>query len=169
LVGGRKIANRRHAGFTLLELLVVLAIAGLLVALVPPLVSAAVPGTKVKVAARELAVTFREARNQAISSSTAVEMQFEFDPPQYRIQGGPDHRLPAGVQMMLLEDGTGAAATTVADLARADGGTYSLIFYADGSSTGTAIRLGRDDLHYRISVDWLMGRVALSGPQTSAR
>jgi general secretion pathway protein H len=163
------LANLRRAGFTLLELLVVLAIAGLLVALVPPLVSAAVPGTKAKVAARDLASTFREAHNQAISGGTAVEMQFTFDPPKYRIQGGPDHQLPAGIQMMFLEDGTGAAATTVADLARADDETYSLIFYPDGSSTGAAIRLGRDDLHYRISVGWLMGRVEISEPQTSAR
>ena len=160
MVARRTICCRRRAGFTLLELLVVLAIASLLVALVPPLVSAAVPGTRIKVAARELAITLRDARNQAISHSTAVDMAFTFDPPLYRIQGEPDHTLPGGVRMTLLEDNTGATAIDE---------SYKLSFYPDGSSSGAKIRLGNDDVQYQVSVGWLMGRVVLSGPQTSAR
>lgn len=169
MVAKRTILSRRSAGFTLLELLVVLTIAGLLVALVPPLVSAAVPGTKIKVAARELAITLRDAHNQAISRSTAVEMVFTFDPPRYRIQGGPDHELPGGVRMTLLDDSTGAKAITVADLARANVESYSLNFYPDGSSSGTTLSLGNDDIQYQVSVGWLMGRVALSEATTDAQ
>ncbi len=150
-------------GFTLLELLVVLAIAGLLVSLVPPLVSAAVPGTKIKVAARELAVTLREARNQAVSRGTVVDVMFTFDPPLYGIKGGPDHSLPRGMQMALIEDGTGTRATALADLARAMDDSYRLSFYPDGSSSGTTIELGKSNVHYQVSVGWLMGRVTLAG------
>lgn len=154
---------RKLLGFTLLELLVVLAIAGLLVSLVPPLVSAAVPGTKIKVAARELAVTLREARNQAVSRGAVVDVTFTFDPPLYRIKGGPDHSLPRGMQMALIEDGTGTRATTLADLALAMDDSYRLSFYPDGSSSGTTIRLGKSNVHYQVSVGWLMGRVTLAG------
>ena len=168
MVARRTNFHRKLIGFTLLELLVVLAIAGLLVALVPPVVSAVVPSTKIKVAARELAVTMREARNLAISHSRAVNVEFTFDPPVYRIQGGSDHNLPRGVQLALVEDGTGTGAILLADLARATDDSYRLSFYPDGSSSGTAIRLGNDDIHYHVSVGWLMGRVTLSEPQTSA-
>ena len=46
-------------GFTLLEILVVMVIAGLMIALVPPLFSGAVSGTKLKASARDLAVVLR--------------------------------------------------------------------------------------------------------------
>jgi len=163
LVASRTGFYRKLFGFTLLELLVVLAIAGLLVSLVPPLVSAAVPGTRIKVAARELAVTLRDARNQAVSRGTVVDVMFTFDPPLYRIKGGPDHPLPRGMQMALTEDGTGTRATTLADLARAMDDSYRLSFYPDGSSSGTTIRLGKNNVHYQVSVGWLMGRVTLAG------
>jgi len=161
--------HRELIGFTLLELLVVLAIAGLLVSLVPPLISAAVPGAKIKVAARELSVTLREARNQAISRSTAVDVVFTLDPPLYRIEGGPEHSLPAGVELALIEDGTGTRAISVADLANTTDVSYELSFYPDGSSSGSTIRLGKEDAHYQVSVGWLMGRVTLSGPHDDAQ
>ena len=53
---------RRHhlgRGFTLLELLVVLALATLLIALVPPLISAALPGVELKSSARKVAASVR--------------------------------------------------------------------------------------------------------------
>ena len=67
------------AGFTLLELLVVLAIAGMLVALVPAAVSAVVPGTKARTAAYDMASILRDARNLAISQSTPVDVVFDLD------------------------------------------------------------------------------------------
>ncbi len=55
-------------GFTLVELLVVLAIAGLLLAVTPPLISAAMPGVELKAAARRTAGALRLAREVAIAS-----------------------------------------------------------------------------------------------------
>lgn len=58
-------------GFTLLELLVVLAIAALLLAIVPPMLGDVVDSIRVKSVARHLAAGLKTARNKAISSQTS--------------------------------------------------------------------------------------------------
>jgi len=49
----------RQGGFTLLELMVVLAIAAIMMTVVPPLLSSALPGAQLKSAARQLAAGLR--------------------------------------------------------------------------------------------------------------
>ena len=150
-------------GFTLLELLVVLAIAGMLVALVPPVVSAVIPGTKAKVAARDLAATLRDARNFAVSRNTTIEMRFDTDARTYAIVGGKPDELPRGMAMTILgEDGR-------ARPQEFDDEPYTLRFYADGSSNGIRTRLGAEDNGYIVTVGWLMGRVALSKARPGAK
>jgi prepilin-type N-terminal cleavage/methylation domain-containing protein len=102
LVGGSK--NRsRTAGFTLLELLVVLAIAGALLALVPPVISAVVPGTKARVAALDLASTLRDARNSAITRSNSVDVIFDTESASYSIADSDKTELPRGVALVILD------------------------------------------------------------------
>jgi len=152
LVTSRTFTRRKACGFTLLELLVVLAIAGMLMALVPPVVSAVVPGTRVKVAARDLAATLREARNLAVMRSTTIDVQFDAETQTYVVAGGKPEALPYG------------AAITIA----ADETPYTLRFYADGSSNGMTARLGPETGGYIVSVDWLMGRVTLAEARSGA-
>ncbi len=156
-------SHRKARGFTLLELLVVLAIAGMLIALVPPVISAVVPGTKAKVAARDLAATLRDARYLAVSRSTAIDVRFDTDAQTYAIVGGKTEELPRGTAMTILGDDGRARAKAF------DDELYTLRFYADGSSSGIRARLGAEDSGYVVSVDWLMGRVALAETRASAR
>ena len=79
MVTARNNPNAKTAGFTLLELLVVLVIAGMLVAVVPAAVSAVVPGTKARTAAYDFASTLRDARNLAISQSTPVDVVLDLE------------------------------------------------------------------------------------------
>src|ERR1700712_933401 len=67
----------REAGFTLTELLVVLAIIGLLVAAVPILMQSAMPGARTLAAAQGLAQDLRIARGQAIASGSATVVRFD--------------------------------------------------------------------------------------------
>ena len=165
----RDICCRPDSGFTLLELLVVLAIAGLLMALVPPVVSAVVPGAKFRVAAHELAVTLRDARNQAISRSSTIDVTFEFEPSQYSIANDKAHVLPDDVEIVFLDSYAATSAKTSEVLNFGSGEKYTLRFYPDGSSNGATVRLGRQDSHYLIDVGWLMGRVTVSQVQAGAQ
>ena len=147
----------------------VIAIAGALMALVPPVISAVVPGTKARVAALDLASTLRDARNQAITRSTSVDVTFDTETASYSIAGSEETELPRGVALVIL-DRSGYVSETrhaVGHLHDFDP-TYTLRFYPDGSSNGLETRLGAADGGYVVAVDWLMGRVSITEAKDDA-
>jgi len=140
-------------GFTLLELLVVLAIAGLLMAAIPPLVSAVIPGTELKGATRQLAVSLRGARFSSISRGVPVEITFiSAAPARYVVGEQAEKLLPRGATLHIK----------TLDNEVAGDGPFRLRFYPDGSSSGAIIRLHREQHNYTVSVDWLMARIRIS-------
>ena len=161
MVRTRHNASRRVSGFTLLELLIVLAIAGALAALVPPMVSAVVPGTKARVAALDLASTLRDARNLAITSSRTIDVEFDFERSTYTVAGAAVNDLPRGMAVAMLDfSGSGIEDRHAARLLD-DVEKYTLRFFADGSSNGIRARLGSQSSGYVVAVDWLLGRVTI--------
>ena len=151
----------RSFGFTLLELLVVLAIAGALAALVPPVVSAVVPGTKARVAALDLASTLRDARNLAITSSQTIDVEFDFERSTYTVAGAAVNDLPRGMTVAMLDFSGYGIEDRHAARALIDVEKYTLRFFADGSSNGLRARLGGEARGYVVAVDWLLGRVTI--------
>lgn len=139
-------------GFTLLELLIVLLITSLVVGLIPPLFSAALPGTRLKGAARDLAIALRESRNQAITHNREIDVLLNPETAQYSISG---HTRPL----------PGSVALGISSPA-AESGLYPqqhrVRFYPDGSATSTRITLSRQGQGYELKVDWLMGRVQIA-------
>ena len=150
------------SGFTLLELLVVLAIAGGLMALVPPLISAVVPGTKARVAAFDLASSLRNARNLAITSSAPVDVMFDSVADTYSVAGAPAKELPRGMALVLLDSSGYVNKTRRAARFYTEPEKYTLRFYTDGSSNGVKARLGAEANGYVVAVDWLLGRVNIT-------
>lgn len=160
---------RYSAGFTLLELLVVLVIAGALMALVPPVISAVVPGAKARVAALNLASTLRDARSLAITKNKTVDVKFDIESVSYAIDGTPEHELPRGVALVIFERrGYVSETRHAARLSYEPNPTYTLRFYPDGSSNGVKTRLGTAKTGYVVAVDWLMGRVSISDAMAEA-
>jgi general secretion pathway protein H len=165
LVTTRNNPVSKTAGFTLLELLVVLAIAGMLVALVPAAVSAVVPGAKARTAAFDMASTLRDARNLAISQSIPVDVVFDPESASYAIAGSPPSVLPRGMALVIQErSGYVSETRRVAGHSPFDReAPVTLRFYPDGSSSGLDVRLGPEDGGgYLVRIDWLFGGASVT-------
>ena len=139
-------------GFTLLELLVVLALATLLIALVPPLMSAALPGVELKSSARKVAAGLRLAREEAIRHGRDVAMIIDLEDRSYQVEG-PFRRvaLPKGVELSLV----------VAENEMGNDQRGAIRFFPDGGSTGGRVTLARNGSGWQIGAQWLTGRVEI--------
>jgi general secretion pathway protein H len=171
LVTTRNNPISQTAGFTLLELLVVLAIAGMLVALVPAAVSAVVPGTKARTAAYDMASILRDARNLAISQSTPVDVVFDLESASYAIAGSPPTVLPRGMALVIQErSGYVSETRRVARQSSFDRQEpVTLRFYPDGSSSGLDVRLGLEaGGGYLVRIDWLFGGASVTQARDDA-
>lgn len=149
---GRK-TFKSGRGFTLLEIMVVLVIVGLMVALVPPLFSGAVSGTKLKGSARDLAVALRETRSQAIIHNNEQLVHLDLETPRYRIGNGKIQALPADVAIA-VETITGERVDPRAQ--------HVLRFFPDGSSSGELVTLSGGDRAYHLQLNWLTGTITIT-------
>ena len=139
----------RSAGFTLVELLVVMGIVGLILAVVlsaKPKTAAA----RVAVAARAVAATLQLARTQAMATNTETVVRIDTQSRQFGLPGSM-HALPRGMTV----------AMTVAETERIEG-SGGMRFYPDGQSSGGEIVLMLDGRASRIAVNWLTGEPQLS-------
>jgi general secretion pathway protein H len=140
------------AGFTLIEVVVTLAILGLALVLVasykPPWSS----GLGLKGTASELASGLRLARSEAIASNRPVRFDLDVIGHVYRVGTGADRRLPANLSIELL--------TITGENRRASVG--DIRFNPDGSSTGGRIILAEGTRRTAVGVDWLTGRVSVA-------
>ena len=142
----------RHGGFTLIEMIVVLAILGFALVLVvgykPPWSS----GLGLKGTAAELASGLRLARSEAIASNRSVVLGLDLNAHRYRVGTGAERRLPGNVSIELL---------TIAG-ERQGVGSGDIRFNPDGSSTGGRITLADGRQRLAVGVDWLTGRISVA-------
>jgi general secretion pathway protein H len=147
-------ARRVHgAGFTLVELLVVLAIGGILLAVTPPLINAAMPGVELKAAARRTAGSLRLAREIAIAEGRDAAWVLDVEQHRYGIEN--DHRsgsLPAGLDIELV----------AAEEEMQSEAVGAIRFYPDGSSSGGRVILKLGDGGLQVGVNWLTGRILIA-------
>lgn len=138
-------------GFTLVELLVVMAIAALMMTAVPGLYSAAFPGLEMKSAARRTASTLRLARETAIRQGEDKLLIVDLDAHRLILEGYRNLSLPKRLSIELEAAGS-----------EVEGDRRGVIrFFPDGSSTGGRILLSHDGHGYQIGVTWLTGRIEL--------
>ena len=138
-------------GFTLVELLVVLAILALLLAVVPPVLPHAIDGAQVRSAERTLISSLRFARSRAISLQQAVTVAINVKERKIKVAGKQrDLSLPDDVALTLV----------TAQQERLSTHEGTIRFYPDGSATGGQVRLRRGDRVSSVDVNWLTGRVS---------
>jgi general secretion pathway protein H len=137
------------AGFTLVELLVVMGITGLVLAVVlntKPTASA----TQVAVTARAVGATLQLARAEAMASNTETVFRIDTDSMQFGLARSM-RTLPRGMTV----------AMTIAEGERA-ANVGAIRFFPDGQSSGGEIALTLDGRSARIAVNWLTGEPQLS-------
>lgn len=93
-----KISGKK--GFTLMELMIVIAIIGILSAVAFPMITATLPKYRIRAAARELVIDFKKAKIEAVKRNRNVLLQFTLE-----TAGNPD----AGGSYLFFvdEDGDG--------------------------------------------------------------
>jgi general secretion pathway protein H len=143
--------RRNQRGFTLLELLVVLAIIGFVVALMPGFVLRSQPQLDVDVAARAIADGLRETRSEAVLRNRSQAFAFDVEARVFR----------AGDQTPVRIDDGIALSFETARSQLLDEGIGQIRFFPDGSSTGGLIRLVQGDVRAEIRSDWLTGLVTV--------
>ena len=142
----------KSRGFTLLELMVVLVIAIMVIALIPPMISGVSSSAQLKGAARQLAAGLRSTRNRAISSQQEMVLSLDLEKRHFSISGRPR-------QVALPEDIALKLYTAQSELLDETKG--NIRFFPDGSSTGGHITLVGKRFGYRVNVDWLTGRIQI--------
>ena len=133
----------RSAGFTLVELLVVLAILAVAFAIVTPSATGALGAAGPASVTEDLAVALREARANSIVSTTPI--RFTMDAAARRWKAGSrDGTWPGGVAVQFQP---------------APQGGDAIIFYPDGTASGGRLFVGSGPSRRILAVDWLTGRV----------
>jgi len=136
-------------GYTLLELLVVLAVIGLVLGSMPLIVVSARPGPTARVAAEELAAALRLARSEAIARYAPATVLLDVDERVYRSADGSQHALADDLDFRFV--------TARSELAGETAGRIR--FFPDGSATGGKITVSQGAQSYVVDIDWLTGEV----------
>jgi general secretion pathway protein H len=142
----------RSAGFTLIEMIVVLAILGLTLAMVSSYRSPWSRTLSAEGAASQLAADLRLARSQAIASNRSVVVSVDLAGHQYRVGAWAVRQIPGELRIELLTMANERESNHVADIR----------FNPDGSSTGGRIVLVDDRRKIDVGIDWLTGRVSIA-------
>ncbi len=140
----------REAGFTLIEAVCVLAIIGLLAALILPAIPRATSQSRLAGYAIDIAALLKGDRNAAMRNHTAVATSL--DPEARTVQSGA-----TAAAVEIPEDVTFAALLAQRCQGRPVGSTID--FFPSGASCGGTIALSRQGFGYQIRVNWLTGGV----------
>jgi general secretion pathway protein H len=144
-------AFRREAGFTLIEMLVVVAIMGFALTMVVTRGPVHSQALEMKAAVSEVAQGLRLARSRAIATNTPVQFAVDVPLRSFRIDRGTPTILPRSLSISMTavsEETLGARLAAIR-------------FNGDGSATGGRIELTDGQRRSQVGVDWLTGRVSV--------
>jgi len=152
--------NDAQHGFTLLEMVCVLAIIGLLSAVLLPFIPHNTSRARLQAYALEAATLLKADRNAAIRRGTDVATLV--DPGSRRIVSG------AGKNAIRVPDDVHFDAT-LPKTCNQKPAFSTISFFANGMSCGGSIALSRFDTGYEVRVNWFTGRVEIVPRNAASR
>jgi general secretion pathway protein H len=143
----------RQAGFTLFEMLVVMAILAMAFVAVSAVYKRPSQGVEVKAAARLAASRLRDMRAAAMNSGTERSAYFDVNARTIRFGDG---RAPQQLSPSIR------FAVVGADSERAAPDIAGVRFFPNGSSSGATITMRSERQGYEVRINWLTGRVSVN-------
>lgn len=141
--------THRRAGFTMLEMLVALAILSLIMGASTQLLRPPSPKLRVESAARALCSALRATHSRAVATNGETQVVVDLARKKFSSPVAAEAALPfdaaLNVQVAQGQQGNQAAA---------------IVFFPDGTSTGGDISIDIAGSHASISVNWLTGETS---------
>ena len=143
--------RRGDHGFALYELILALAILGMVAALVVPRLARAPGPVEIRTTADEIAALLRTDRNMALRLGRPVVSLVDLEHAVVRGASGEVVQFPRGIKIEFVQSSRQLA----------DNGS-GIRFLPDGRSSGGVLTLSRQDFAYRVSVNWLTAGVRVA-------
>jgi general secretion pathway protein H len=134
-------------GFSLIEMLVVLAIIGVLVGIALPYYGGVPDRVRLQATAQSIVSAMKSTRAGAIAQNAEMTLVFDMSARTFSSLVVPTAQLPKDMQVDLR----------IAALPGEDAAHGSARFFPDGSSTGGDLELTLHNLSSRICINWLSG------------
>ena len=143
--------RRTSAGFTLLEILLVLALVAGAMTMMAAAFTRGSDGPRLRAATAQMANGLRDARARALLEQKV--QRFELEPAAHRWQaaGGKPQPVPEAIALSM---------STAAELRTPRGG--AILFFPDGGATGGRVTLAAERAAWSVDVAWLTGEVRVS-------
>lgn len=136
----------------MMEMLIVVTIAGLMMVLVAVRGTPVSPATHARAAAQSISGALRTARAEAVMANHPVELTVDLARHSYQRSGAPVQALGDDVTLGLLT----SRDETVS------GAVGSIRFNPDGSSSGGRVSVTGGGKTWWVGIDWLSGRVSIA-------
>lgn len=142
---------RDDTGFTLLEVIVVLALIALILGLATPFFAGALPSARMDSTGREISAAMRQARLLARADNEHKLFIVDLDARQYGIGGLGWRGIPQGIAIRIVDPVTGEIRQ----------GRHTIRFYESGASEGATIQLSGGNRKLLIELDPVIGAVVI--------
>ncbi len=149
----RQVPAACQRGFSLLEIILVIALAAVMMTLAPRIFGSGVSGSELKSSVRTLAAAMKMARDHAINSRRETFVSINVNSREFTTTLDERvHKLNDQLTLKLF--------TAETDQITAQSASFR--FYPDGSSNGGRVTVIAGEREFFIDIDWLTGRVTVT-------